>query len=209
MTNEPAHVLPTEQTDKIASVRLIPVPLERPRIHLVAALVVVVGLWWMQAVLIPLVLSVLVSYALEPFVIRMGSAHIPRSLAVPLLLIVLAGGTVFGIYTLRAEAVLFIEQLPEAARTVREAIQSDPQGQPGTLAKVKQAAQELENAAKEATGPKPAPADVTPVRIEEPTFKWSEYLWQGSRGALELAGQLFVILCLVYYLLASGDLYKR
>ena len=54
-----------------------------------------------------------------------------------------------------------------------------------------------------------SPTGVTSVRIEEPTFRWSEYFWQGSRGAVEFGGQLFVMLCLVYYLLASGDLYKR
>jgi predicted PurR-regulated permease PerM len=184
-------------------------PERRPGVRLVPALAVVVGLWWAQVVLIPLVLSVLVSYALEPFVSRMGSAHIPRPIAVPLLLIALVGGTSFGIYSLRTEAVLFIEQLPEAARTVRLALQPDYREQAGAVAKVQAAAQELEQAATEAAGPKTAPVGVTAVRIEEPNFRWSDYLWQGSRGVLEFGGQLFVILCLTYYLLASGDLYKR
>ena len=77
------------------------------------------------------------------------------------------------------------------------------------MAKVQQAAQELERAAKDAAGSTNASTDVTPVRIEEGTFKWSDYLWQGSLGALKFFGQLFVMLCLVYYLLVSGDLYKR
>ena len=206
--DEPADVLPGEHADEAASA--VPVlPERRPGIRLVPALAVIVGLWWAQVVLIPLVLSVLVSYALEPFVSRMGSAHIPRPIAVPLLLIALVGGTSFGIYSLRAEAVLFIEQLPEAARTVRLALQPDYREQAGTVAKVQAAAQELEQAATEAAGPKTAPVGVTPVRIEEPNFRWSDYLWQGSRGVLEFGGQLFVIFCLTYYLLASGDLYKR
>jgi predicted PurR-regulated permease PerM len=175
----------------------------------VPALAVVVGLWWGQVVLIPLVLSVLVSYALEPFVNRLGSLHIARPFAVPLLLMALLGATGFGIYSLRTEAALFIEQLPEATRTVRQAFQPAPRDQPGAVAKVQQAAQELEKVAKDAAGPNRAPTEVTPVRIEEPTFKWNDYLWQGSRGVLEFAGQLFVMLCLVYYLLVSGDLYKR
>ena len=50
---------------------------------------------------------------------------------------------------------------------------------------------------------------ITPVRIEEPTFKWSDWLWRGSRGAVTLAAQMLAVLCLVYYLLAAGDLYKR
>ena len=208
VSDEPALVLPDEHVDETASA--IPVlPERRPAIRLVPALAVIVGLWWAQLVLIPLVLSVLISYALEPFISRMGSAHIARPIAVPLLLIALVGGTSFGIYSLRTEAVLFIEQLPEAARTVRLALQPDYREQAGTVAKVQAAAQELEQAATEAAGPKTATVGVTPVRIEEPNFRWSDYLWQGSRSALEFGGQLFVILCLTYYLLASGDLYKR
>ena len=184
-------------------------PERRPAIRLVPALAVIVGLWGGQVVLIPLVLSVLISYALEPFVSRLGSLHIARPFAVPLLLMALLGVTGFGIYSLRSEAVLFIEQLPEATHTLRQAFQPEQRDQAGAVAKVEQAAQELEKAAKDAAGPNRTSTGVTSVRIEEPTFKWNDYLWQGSRGVLEFAGQLFVVLCLVYYLLASGDLYKR
>ena len=73
----PALALPGEHADEAVSA--IPVlPERRPGIRLVPALAVIVGLWWAQIVLIPLVLSVLVSYALEPFVSRMASAHIAR-----------------------------------------------------------------------------------------------------------------------------------
>jgi predicted PurR-regulated permease PerM len=206
--HEPGSVLPGEYADEAASATPV-LPERRPGIRLVPAFAVIVGLWWAQVVLIPLVLSVLISYALEPFVSRMGSAHIARAVAVPLLLVALVAGSGFGIYSLRTEAVLFIEQLPEAARTVRLALQPDYREQAGTVAKVQAAAQELERAATEAAGPKTAPLGVTPVRIEEPNFRWSDYLWQGSRGVMELGGQLFVVFCLAYYLLASGDLYKR
>jgi predicted PurR-regulated permease PerM len=184
-------------------------PERRPAIRLVPALAVIVGLWWGQVVLIPLVLSVLVSYALEPFVSRLGTLHIARPVAVPMVLVALLTVAGAGIYGLQGEAMLFIEQLPEAAHTVREALRPARGDRPGTAAKVQQVAQELERAAKDAAGAARAPAGVTSVRIEEPTLKWSDYLWQGSQGVLELAGQLFVVLCLVYYLLASGDLYRR
>ena len=175
---------------------------------MVPALLLIVGLWWGQAVLIPLVLSVLISYALEPFVSRLVRLHLPRPVAILVLLLALVSMAGLGIYGLLGEATAFIEQLPVAARTVRQALQPTRRDQPGPMARVQQAAQELERAAVDAAGPR-APTVVTPVRIEEPTFRWSDYLWQGSRGLIQLIGQFFVILCLVSYLLASGDLYKR
>lgn len=201
--------MPHEPTPAAPDILPSVTPERRPAVRLVPALAVVVALWGGQIVLIPLVLSVLLSYALEPFVGRLVSLHIARPLAVPLLLMALLGLTGFSIYSLRSEALAFVDQLPEATRTVRQALQPAAASQPGTVAKVQQAAEELEKAATEASGPTRARKGVTSVRIEEPTFRWNDYLWQGSRGILEIAGQLFVVLCLVYYLLASGDLYKR
>lgn len=202
-------MLPTALAAADAAPTSPPIAGRRHVIGVVPALAVIAGLWWGQVVLVPLVLSVLASYALEPVIIRLGSVHIARPVAVPLLLITLLAVTGAGIYGLRGEAVMFLEELPEATHTIRAELQSDHWDQPGTVARVQQAAQELEKAATDAAGPNRAPTGVTSVRIEEPTFRWSDYLWQGSRGAVEFAGQLFVMLCLVYYLLASGDLYKR
>ena len=77
------------------------------------------------------------------------------------------------------------------------------------MSKVQAAARELESATNTPRRTRRANDGVTAVRIEEPTFKWSDWLWQGSHGAIEFAGQMFAVLCLVYYLLAAGDLYKR
>jgi predicted PurR-regulated permease PerM len=186
-----------------------PTTIARPAsVRIVAALAVVAALWWGQVILIPIVLSVLISYALEPFVVRLESCCLPRSAAVPLLLMILVASTGAGAYVLRGEATAFVNRLPAAAHTVAQAVQSATRGAPGTVAKVQQAARELETAANTATTAK-AGDGVTSVRIEEPAFKWSDWFWQGSHGALELAGQMFVVLCLVYYLLVAGDLYKR
>jgi predicted PurR-regulated permease PerM len=173
-----------------------------------SVLAIVTMLWWGQAVLIPVVLSILISYALEPFVARLGAHRVGRALAVPLLLTALIAIGGAGAYLLRGEAVAFLGRLPEAAHTISQAIQGATRDTPGTMAKVQQAARELETAARNATK-KNAQDGVTPVRIEEPTFKWSDWMWQGSYGAAELAAQMFVVLCLVYYLLMAGDMYKR
>ena len=122
---------------------------ERPDgIKLVPTLAVVAGLWWGQVVIIPLVLSILISYALEPFVSRLTSMHMPRSLAVPVLLVFLLGVTGLGIHSLHSEAELFIEQLPEVTHTIRRIFQPEHAQQSGAVAKVQKAAQELESAAR-------------------------------------------------------------
>lgn len=178
-----------------------------PSVEIISLMAVVAALWWGQALWIPLVLSLLVSYALEPAISRMVAWHLPRPLAVPVLLTVVIASTAAGGYALRGEAEAFVNRLPGAVHTLAEAIHNVTRAAPGTLSRVQQAAEELETAAGEATqSHAPGPAS---VRIEQPTFQWNEWLWQGSRNTLEFAGQGFAVLCLVYCLLASGDMYKR
>lgn len=189
-------VIPAIETVPLLSMRVL------------AGVAIVAALWWGKVVLIPLVLSVLISYALEPLVAHLHSWHVPRVLGVPLVLTtMLALGTAVT-YGLRGEAAAFVERLPSGAHVVATAIQRATRGTPGTVTRVQQAADELESAANAATGKKGRDG-VTEVRIDEPTFRWSNWLWQGWQGALEFAAQSFVVLCLVYYLLLAGDLYKR
>jgi predicted PurR-regulated permease PerM len=159
-------------------------------------------------VLIPIVLALLTSYALEPIVARFEHWHVPRALGVPFVMVSLVtvlGGT---IYLLRGEAATFIGRLPAAAHRVSTAVQGASTGRSGPMGQMQAAARELERAA--ASARQHASADgVTSVRVEEPTFRWSEWLWSGSRNVGAFIAQLFVVLCLTYYLLAAGDLYKR
>ena len=182
--------------------------LSPPSSRILVVVAITWALWWAQVILIPIVLSVLISYALEPLIVRLESWRLPRAAAVPALLVAILAIGSAGAYELRGEAVAFLDRLPAAAHTIAEAIQGATRGTPGTMAKVQAAARELEAAARKATT-KNAQDGVTPVRIEEPTFKWSDWIWQGSHGALEFAAQMVAVFCLVYYLLQAGDMYKR
>ena len=171
-------------------------------------LLVIALLWWAQAVLIPVVMSILVSNALEPAVARLEKWGVPRLIGVPVLLIALAAGSTAAIYPLRGQAITFANRLPEATRKITRAIQQQASDALNPVAKVREAATEIERATAAGT-PNRRPGDAAPVRIEEPSFRVNEWLSHGSYGAFELAAQLFAIACLVYYLLAAGDSFKR
>jgi predicted PurR-regulated permease PerM len=176
-------------------------------VRIIPTLAVLGSLWWGQVVLIPIVLAILISYALEPAAARLEACRIPRAIAAPFVMVTLVMTVASVAYGLRTEVVAFVTAIPPAAHTVSEAIQAATRGAPGTIANIQAAARELETATRAVDAN--TNNGVTPVRVEEPTFKWSNWLWTGSRNAGELAGQLFIVLCLTYYLLAAGDLYKR
>ena len=162
-----------------------------------------------QDFFIPLVLSILVSYALDPVVTWIAARGLPRAIAAGLVLITLVGGVGWGIYGLRDEATAIAQQLPEAARKLRQSMQRRRAGPDAAIEQVQKAANELERAASEASQPSPAPRGVTRVQVEEPALRIRDYLWWGSAGLLAVAGQFVAVLFLVYFMLVSGDLFKR
>jgi predicted PurR-regulated permease PerM len=50
---------------------------------------------------------------------------------------------------------------------------------------------------------------VTRVQIDDATLNASNYLWWGSMGIVKLAGQATMIFFLAYFLLLSGNVFKR
>ena len=173
-----------------------------------AAAAVMWILHWAREVFIPIVLSVLLSYALEPVVVWLMRIRLSRLVAAGLVMSLLAGTAAWGVYTLSDDAAAIIATVPEAAQKLRATLQRGS-GEPGTIQQMQRAAQELQRTADEATGPNPVARGVQRVQIEEPAMDVREYLSWGSASAIAFAGQAVLVVFFVFFLLASGDLVKR
>jgi len=186
---------------------------ERPRVETLCLIFLCVAgsvflLRYAQAVILPVVLSLLFFYALDPIVCWVSRFGIPRILSCVLILAALLGIVASGIFFLRDQAREMVERLPEALSKARAAIESHQAESPGAVAKVQEAAGELEKTAAEVAGSQPK-AGVTRVQIEEPILKMGDYVWSGSLSVIWLIGQAITVFFLVLFLLAAGDHYKR
>jgi predicted PurR-regulated permease PerM len=156
---------------------------------------------------------VLISYALSPLVALLARRGITRAIGAAIAVALLVGSLGVGAYTLSDEAMAIVASVPEAAQRIRQRVDASRRQPGGALQQVQQAATAIEKTADEATAT-PAdgarnPAGVQKVEIVQPAFKASDYLWLGGIGLLGATGQFAVILFLVYFLLVTGDLYKR
>jgi predicted PurR-regulated permease PerM len=121
------------------------------------------------------------------------------------------GGLGWGGYALRHQAGSAVEMLPEAARQIRtklEQIRRSSTASKGAIGKIQNAAKEIEKTAAAAAAEQAPAGGVTKVQIETP-IRINDYLWSGSMSLLGLAGQAVMVGFLVFFLLASGDLFKR
>jgi predicted PurR-regulated permease PerM len=190
----------------------IPVPIDIRSVALtiVAALALVLTLRFAQAMIIPIVLAILISYALAPLVTRLTSWRVPRPLAAAIVLLCIAGTAGTLLYQLRFQAATIVHDLPDAARRVRQILERGRTAEPSAIEKVQEAASELERAADAAAPPPlPQPRGVMRVQVEDPPIKVSQYVLWGSLGIAAAAAQLVLILLLAFFLLSSGDLYRR
>ena len=188
-----------------------PVDVRSASLVVIAVLSSLYVLHWASAVFVPLLLGLTFSYALTPLVNRLVRLHIPRALAAAVLLVGIVGGVGTLTWSLSDDAASMIETLPEVAQKLRRGIAGQRnQGPAGTIDKVQRAATELERAAEEGTSAAPAPGrSVTKVQIEQPKFNIKDYLWTGTLGLMTAIGQTTVVLFVTFFLLASGDTFRR
>jgi predicted PurR-regulated permease PerM len=173
-----------------------------------AVLAVVTAAYFARGVIIPVVLGLLVSYALEPAVAGLARHRIPRALGAAIVLLLLCGGIGYSVFELRDEAVQALDDVPDAVRKIRRLIR-DSRSSDGTVSQLNRAAQELEQAAAVAAGGPQRLPGTTSVQIVEPALSLRDYLVWGPMSAAAIAGQIALLVFLVYFLLASGDLFKR
>ena len=187
-----------------------PVSVRNIWIVILTVLAALYALHWASPILIPVIVGVMISYALSPLVNAMEKWHIHRAAGAALLLIGLVSGVGWIFYSLSDEAARIIETLPDAAKKMRLALRAEHGGGASAIGKVQKAATELQTAASESGGAvSTAPRGVTRVQIEKPRVNIQDLLWSGTMGALTFIGQLVTVLFFAYFLMAAGDAFRR
>ena len=186
----------------------IDVKLRSVALVVIAAASTVALLSWAREVFIPIVLSVLISYALQPIVTLLMRARVPRVVAAAIVMVMFTGGVLYSGYGLSDDAVAMVATVPDAAAKLRVALRRTDSA-PGTIAQVQKAANELQKTADEAAARNPVPPGVQRVQIEEPAIDVRGYVSWGSAGAIAFAGEATLVVFFVFFLLASGDIMKR
>lgn len=194
----------------IATPPRTPVEAHSLAMTILAVLAGVFVLRWAQAVFIPLVVGVMINYALAPLVDRMEKWRIPRALGGAILLLGIVGGLCWMTYSVRKEASNLIQTLPEVAEKFRHTLSKEWGNSEGPMDSVQKAAIQLERAANETGVTTPVvPRGVTRVQIERSKLNINDYLWNVTMSLMGSAGLAVMVLFLAYFLMISGDTFRR
>ncbi|HEY0513253.1 MAG TPA: AI-2E family transporter [Thermoanaerobaculia bacterium] len=152
-------------------------------------------LYFGRAFFLPIVLSLLLSFLLSPVVRGLKKFHIPEALSAAVIVLGAVGALVFGIVQLATPAYDWAGKAPQSLRRIESRIR-DLRKPVQTMSR---ATQQVENMTKAAGVPDTAKVQVTTESL-------------GARvlsGATELVADAVVMFILLYFLLASGDMFLR
>lgn len=170
--------------------------------HIIAFLLSLAALRYGREFLAPLVVAVLAAVALAPLV-RTVSRVMPRWLAAALVVLGIASIFGFTAWLLSDDIAAFTRRVPSIVRDIRSTVQS-ASPRKGLLRQIQQAVTELEQTA----NPPAKPTDATKVQIVEPVDV-QEQMTTGARRVGAFLMQGILLMFLVYFLLASGEMFKQ
>lgn len=213
--------VPAESSEPVAAPAFLD-----SRIHtavgLLALFALVAALYLARGFFVPLLIGILASYALHPLVDWLAGWRVPRSVGAALVLAMVVGSFSWIGFAMSDDATALIEKLPEAARKLRQDLSTARLGAPTALQNVQEAAQQLQGAAAD-VGAKPEAAAksgtaaetsarpaVRAVVAKEPESTWLlDYTLAQTALLATVAAQTPIVLLLTYFLLASGEHFRR
>jgi len=170
----------------------------------IATLAVLFAMREAREFLIPLVLSILLAYALEPLVHTLvRRARVPRPISATLVMVALVAALVFGTFSLQNQVGAIVDSLPQTVQKVSRTMHGFAADKGSFLDKLRAAGAALDKG-----GSPGRPANQGPP-VERPSEKLESMLLAGSMGAASGLGQGVMVLFLVFFLLCSGDIFKR
>ena len=207
-------------TQTVLPMVIDPMQVKNVALVIIATIAVIFALNWAQSFAITLLLGVLLSYTLNPMVKWLELIKIPRVIGSTIVIFAVICGIAFAGYSLRGQVQSIISKLPEAAVKLTSGLTPN-RGEPlSNMQKVQIAASQVEKATSSVENTVPTQSSTTQaaasqkkptlhVVIDERKFKIGDFLWRGSLGFFGLIGEAITIIFLAYFLLLSGDTFKR
>ena len=190
---------------------------DRRRLHklqvavtVLASIAVIGALYFAHGFFVPLLIGILVSYALRPVVDALKRFGLPHFVGAAVVLVMLTAALYFVGSALSGQASAMLEKLPQAARQLRHHVTMARSATPSALENVQAAAKELQAVATAALPPSAPKPKLMVANSEPDTPTWlRDYLLAQTGLLLSVATQAPIVLLLTYFLLSSGDHFRR
>jgi predicted PurR-regulated permease PerM len=152
-------------------------------------------LYLARSFILPIVLALLLNFLLNPVVRGLNKLRIPNALGAALVVFGVVGGVAWGVYELSGPAYQWAQEAPRSLRKIER-----------KLREFKKPVQTMSKATEQVEKITQVGGGRTPQRVEVQTETLGEKMFS---QATELVAGGTVMLILLFFLLASGDLFLR
>lgn len=152
-------------------------------------------LYFARDLIMPIVLAMLLNLLLSPVVRAMERVHIPEALSAALVILTLVGGAGFGIYELAGPAADWLHKAPESLVQIQTKLRTLKK----PMEQVQRAAEQVQNIATS-----PGDRRTPNVVVQGPGL-----LNTLLSGTQKFLASFVLVVVLVYFLLAAGDMFLR
>lgn len=209
MSQPPAALPPTNAAAADGDLPRIPLHVHARGLALgvIATVAFLYALQWSRNFLVPLLLGILLTYMLSPIVCWLERLRIPRVVGATLVTVAILGGAFVVIDKVQGEFEAIVEELPSVSHKLSRLLTERMHGGPSTFQRIQAVATELQQATAGAQERRAArKAAPSPDGGTLPVMDW---VWAGSMGVMGFLSQATMVIFLVFFLLLSGDTFKR
>ncbi|MGK5026350.1 AI-2E family transporter [Janthinobacterium sp. RB2R34] len=173
---------------------------------IIATVSFVYALQWAQKFLIPVIFGIFIAYTLNPLVAWLEKIRLPRAIGATVVTALILFGSIVVIERVQGEFESIVEELPAATHKLGRLIAAKAGGKESTFQKMQAVANEIEQVA---AGAEARRNVRRAAAAEGPNFKIMDWVWAGSLGLMGFVSQATMVIFLVFFLLLSGDTFKR
>ncbi|MCL6487289.1 MAG: AI-2E family transporter, partial [Janthinobacterium lividum] len=146
------------------------------------------------------------AYTLNRVVAWLEKLRLPRAVGVTVVMALILFGSLVVVERVQGEFESIVEALPAATQKLSRLIATSTGGKSSTLQKMRAVANEIEQVA---AGAEARRNNRRAAAAEAPNFKIMDWVWAGSLGLVGFLSQASIVIFLVFFLLLSGDTFKR
>lgn len=185
-----------------------PLKVKNISLNVLAFIAVVFALNLAQNFFITLCLGIFLALTLNPIVIALVKIRIPRTISASIVVMLIMCVTIFSIIGLKSQIDSLINELPHVTKKITSLAFAKNGDSLKSVKKMQLVAKQVQNATSPDTN-RSNGKQIAHVIVQEEPFKMNDFLWKGSLGFAGAVGEFVTVVFLAYFLLISGDMFKR
>ena len=177
---------------------------------IIATVAFLFALQWARNFLVPLLLGIFIAYTLNPVVGWLERLRIKRAFGATLVTAAILFGSAVTMDKVHGEFENIVDELPTITHKLSRLLVTTTSGSTSTLSRIQAVATELEQATAGSQARRAAKRQ-QPATAESATggIRVMDWVWVSARGLAGFLSQATMVIFLVFFLLLSGDTFKR